>query len=219
MLFSDHYLLIFPELVMGPLKNPESNWTVRGKIVQLLVLPFVRLQPADPSLASLVAALRSRQIVSHLCSSLIADPDQDDDDDDDLSFVLLTLSLLLRLVLIDPALLSQLPAQLTGKLSARLTDWLQLTDRPDLQLVVLSLLNAVLSVGDLPTLADCSLPLDQLMQNSSTEVVKKVLVTIGLLGKGHCPALLTVRDQIIQLGRQDGQAGLADHLQFAALHL
>jgi hypothetical protein len=215
--------LTFAELLIGPLKNPGSNWTVRCKIVQILILPFAKLSPKDPSLVSLVSALRSRQIVHHLWSVLTDDGCEPDEDD--LPSVVLTVGLLLRLVLVDHVQLRQLSELLQGDVS-RLRSWLLCADRPELQLLVLSLLNAVLSLDDVTVLAGCNdLPLKELLQSKSPEVVNKVLVTIGLLGrqasKTHCPALDNISDQVEILSNnyRNGPDSLRQCIRFATLHL
>ncbi len=168
------------ELILGPLKNPRSSWRVRAKVIQLLVVPFSKLEPRDPSLAALVSALGSRNIVNCLCSAL-ATQAVDKHVEEEMSSVILTLGLLLRLVLVDPALLRELASELRA--SNRLTHWLLHSERLDQQLLALSIVNALLSQekGVPASLVQCDWPLEQFLQSSSPELSKKALVTVGLL--------------------------------------
>jgi hypothetical protein len=106
-----------------------------------------------------------------------------------------------------------------------LRSWLLCDDRPELQLLALSLLNAVLAMDGAPVLAESNLPLRQLLQSKRAEVAKKVLVTIGLLRRQasnkHCPALDDISDQIEFLSTydQDSSESLRKCLQFSLLHL
>jgi hypothetical protein len=143
-------------------------------------VPFSKLEPRDPSLAALITALGSRHIVSCLCSALTTQA-VDKNVEDEMSSVILTLGLLLRLVLVDPALLRELASELRA--SNRLTHWLLHSERPDQQLLALSIVNALLcKENDMPaSLVQCDWPLEQCLQSSCPELLKKAVVTVGLL--------------------------------------
>ncbi len=143
-------------------------------------MPFSKLEPHDPSLGALISALGSRNIVSCLCSALTTEA-ADKNIEDEMSSVILTLGLLLRLVLVDPALLRELASELRA--SNRLTHWLLHSERLDQQLLALSIVNALLSQENCvpASLVQCDWPLEQYLQSSSPELSKKALVTVGLL--------------------------------------
>lgn len=168
---------------------------------------------------SLVAALRSCQISAHLCVSLSADHHVESEDD--LDCVELTLGLLLRLALLDAAVRCQLSAQLPLLLS-----WLgTAADRPQLLLLILSLLNVVMAGQlaeddqQLPNLGDCSSALEQLLQSNQPEVLNKALVARGLLNLRNSQKLS--EDSVKNLkSRTDLKDSVTQQrIQFAALQL